>query len=399
MSHQHQDIPVAQFLGLIGLTWLIVGIAYSAPLHSAAPIWFWAVAFRLVGLLGAPVLEDDWYRYLWDGRVFAVTGNPYEKAPSAFFASTNLPPRFEFVLGQINNPDLPTIYGPVSQYAFLASYWISPGQLWPIKVILLIVDLGTMFLLSRVVRPKHLLFYAWCPLLIQETAFNAHPDILGILFMVAAVVCVIERRFMAAAIGCALAVGTKVFAILFVPLLLLRIPKKYWPLFPVALLAVYSPFVGQGSLADVAALKAFASRWEFNSTLFAVIANISGASAAKWICLFLFSIFYIYYAGRWHLNHTETIPRGDWVFGVFFLFSAVVNPWYLLWLLPFVAVFPSTPGVAALIVVTLSYVHGLNLPESGLRPYEHPLWVRWAEMVVLAAAGIAEVYVRRKPIP
>ena len=140
-------------------------------------------------------------------------------------------------------------------------------------------------------------------------------------------------------------------------------------------------------------------RWEFNSTLFAVIANISGASAAKWICLFLFSIFYIYYAGRWHLNHTETIPRGDWVFGVFFLFSAVVNPWYLLWLLPFVAVFPSTPGVAALIVVTLSYVHGLNLPESGLRPYEHPLWVRWAEMVVLAAAGIAEVYVRRKPIP
>src|SRR3954452_13601957 len=37
-----------------------------------------AVVFRLIGFLGQPIYEDDFYRYLWDGRAFALTGNPYQ---------------------------------------------------------------------------------------------------------------------------------------------------------------------------------------------------------------------------------------------------------------------------------------------------------------------------------
>ena len=110
-------------------------------------------------------------------------------------------------------------------------------------------------------------------------------------------------------------------------------------------------------------------------------------------------MFYVYYAARWHLNHTETVPRGDWVFGVFFLLSAVVNPWYLLWLLPFVAIFPSIPGVTALVVVTLSYMHGLNLPGTNLGPYEHPNWVRLVEIAAVGIAALVQVYWRRRTIP
>lgn len=75
------------------------------------------------------------------------------------------------------------------------------------------------------------------------------------------------------------------------------------------------------------------------------------------------------------------------VFGAFFLLSAVVNPWYLLWLLPFVAKNPTATGVTALVAVSLSYAHGLHLPDSNLAPYQVAAWVRPAEIgaVLLAA--------------
>jgi hypothetical protein len=66
----------------------------------------------------------------------------------------------------------------------------------------------------------------------------------------------------------------------------------------------------------------------------------------------------------------------------------VVNPWYLLWLLPFVALRPSAAGITALIAVSLAYAHGLNLGEESLGAYEHPAWVRPMEIIaVLLALG------------
>ena len=49
-------------------------------------LMFWAVVFRLCGLAGGPIYEDDFYRYLWDGYRFATTGMPYGVSPEAFFA-------------------------------------------------------------------------------------------------------------------------------------------------------------------------------------------------------------------------------------------------------------------------------------------------------------------------
>jgi hypothetical protein len=97
----------------------------------------------------------------------------------------------------------------------------------------------------------------------------------------------------------------------------------------------------------------------------------------------LFLVLYSLYAAKWKGN----VPRGDWIFGVFFLLSPVVNPWYLLWMLPFVALFPTSAGVAALVVVSVAYAHGLHLPGSELGPYDHPTWVRVVEVVTIFVAG------------
>jgi alpha-1,6-mannosyltransferase len=386
-SRGGQDVHIAGFLGIMFACWALLGLACTASNVPAGKIWLWAIVFRAIGFFGEPVLEDDWCRYLWDGAVFATIGNPYDKPPSVFFGDPNVPGNLQRLLDGINHPDVPTIYGPVCQLAFVISYLIAPGQLWPLKLILIGADLGTMALLGRLISGRKLLLYAWCPLLIKEVAFTAHPDILGIAFIVAALTVPWPRTI---AICCALAVGTKIFAAVIAGLLLLRLPKKHWITFGAVLTALYFPFLVQGSLAEFGALKTFASAWEFNSTVFGVIAIWMGTDAAKVICAIMVLIIYAIYGRRWKGG----MPHGDWLFGAFFLLSAVVNPWYLLWMLPFVAFYPSAAGIAALIVVSVAYVHGLNLPGSGLGPYDHPIWVRVVEVVTIFVAGSLQFLLR-----
>jgi hypothetical protein len=414
LSRGRQEISITAFLGIMFAAWVLLAFACTnKETISAKKIWFWAIAFRLVGFFAEPVLEDDWYRYLWDGAVFASTGNPYGKPPNLFFGDPSVLPGMQRILDGINHPDVPTIYGPVCQLMFLISYWIAPGQLWPLKVMLLVADLAGIAAVSRLIT-KHtrdtlahsdifsppetrvgwraflsaairrrcctFLLYAWCPLLVKEVAFTAHPDIVAIVLLLAAL---LVQRPRNVAILCAVAVATKAFAILIAVLLLLRLPKKHWLTFVGVLAGLYLPFWLQGNPADLAGLKAFATEWEFNSTLYGVIGIWAGAEAARLICGILFVLLYSLYAWKWKGG----IPRGDWIFGVFFLLSAVVNPWYLLWMLPFVALFPTAAGVAALIVVSVAYAHGLNLPGSDLGPYDHPAWVRVVELVTIFVAG------------
>lgn len=384
-------------LAIIALAWLALGTAWWAARHLRRvevlrALWLWGVLFRVAGFLGAPILEDDWARYLWDGREFALTGNPYGKPPAAYFGDAIVPGEFRRVLDEINHPQLPTIYGPGCQLAFVASYLIAPARLWPLKLILLSADLLVVALLLRFVSPRAVLLYAWCPLVVQETAFTAHPDVLWVLAVIAAMHALESERAARAAICCGLAVTTKIFALLLVPFFLVRLAWKYSVLAAATTIAIYLPFWLRGNTADLAGLRAMGGDWQFNATIFATIANASNGVVARVITLTAFAAIWLWLFICWQRNTIASTPRGDLVLGVFFLLSAVVNPWYLVGLAPFVALRPSAWGVAALAAVSLSYVHGLNINEPTLAPYEHPTWVRPTEagMVLLGVAlGVA----------
>ena len=136
----------------------------------------WAVVFRLCGLAGGPFFEDDFYRYLWDGYRFATTGTPYGAAPETFFVDPAVPALFQGVLDGINYPELPTIYAPVTQVVFLLGYWLQPASVTALQIILIAIDLAVVALLLRLAPARNVLLYAWCPLVIKEVAFTAHPD-------------------------------------------------------------------------------------------------------------------------------------------------------------------------------------------------------------------------------
>lgn len=397
ISYNSRNVWTFVFLMLTAwavLIWSFLKAPSGTSRVALVSLWTWAIAFRIAGLFATPVFEDDWYRYLWDGRVFAEEGNPYTQPPAAYFSDGAVPEHFQRILDNVNYPDVRTIYGPVCEYLFLVSHWMAPGQLWPLKVMLIATDLLAIFFLLRLTSVRNALLYAWCPLVIHETAFNAHPEVLGVSALIAALYLSTKGRSITVATALAIGVAARIHALLLVPLLLWQ-RKRVWPMFLGLLALLYLPFWLQGSLADLHGLRVFLEEWEFNSMAFAAFASWLGTQAAKLICGAIFAAFYVWYLRRF-VSHQplSVIPRGDWIYGAFFLMSAVINPWYLLWIVPFVALFPSATGIAACVVVSWSYIHGLNWENAGLAPYQHPWWVRPAEISAVALAFAAELWQR-----
>jgi alpha-1,6-mannosyltransferase len=395
-THNLPKIPLTLFFCVFGLAaaatlWTFWKLS-QAPDSAATVRWIvaWALLFRIIGFWGLPIYEDDFYRYLWDGRTVALGGNPYLHPPADAFGDDSVPPKFQDILDHINYPRVPTVYGPVCQAVFSLAYWIDPGELWPLKLIFLCADLLTLYLLFLLLRRKsYLVIYAWSPLLIKEISFSAHSDILAVCLMIAAIAAFTKRKPALASMLLALAAGSKVIALLFVPFLLPRKAGKdlirAWLIFAGTLLLAYAPFAVRGGI-ESQGMGVFLQQWEFNSSAFAILQWALGDKAGRLVSLSLFTLAFVWLIAK-HWGHgPEEIPPGDVLLALFLLFSPVANPWYFVALIPFVALRPSAWGLTLLTTVFLSYLTGLNLDSKTLPSFNHPVWVRPLEILPVIAA-------------
>jgi hypothetical protein len=399
-SHLQPERLVWVLLFCMGMVWFIALAAAGAVgnLSAVRPIrWILAygLLFRAIGFFGQPIFEDDFYRFLWDGRMFAVNGTPYGVAPSESFGDPALDERFESILNQVNHPQIPTLYGPVFQFVFLASYWMAPGALWALKLILIGAELGAFAVLRRWLTPAATLLWLWCPLVIQETAFSAHPDALGLVAMTGALASARVGRASFAGVLMGVAVGARPFAVLLLPFLLSSGWRRTLAGFIGAIALLHAPFL-VGNAGPWGGLGTFAMTWEFNSAAFAVLQVAFGAGPAKLIGAMIFGASYLMILRRWWPTDAEyKMPPGDLCFGLLFLVSPVINPWYLQWLVPFVAVRPRAWTITFLMMVTLSYATFQNLDPLSDLGFHHPNWVRPVEFGAIALAGLTPWIWRR----
>lgn len=359
-----------------------------------------AVLFRLIGLNSFPILEDDFYRYLWDARMTVELGSPYAIAPAEFFASESLEERFETILDGINYPDVKTVYGPTIQWVFALAYLISPGEVWPLQLLMGIADIIVILVLLQLAKPNSVLLYAWSPLVIKEFVISAHPDVLGVAFVVIALL-VIQRKQMLLAGGLlALACGVKVFAILLVPFLL-RFCWRAWLAFGLTAVLIALPFgLKQAWLPD--GLSAMGSSWLFNAPLYfladALLGSWVSISTVKISLLGALAIgsgLYLLNYLRHNKSPAHLSLRGDLLYAGLFICAPALNAWYLVWLLPFAVFRPSVWAWATSVFIFLSYASGINLDNSGLEPYEHSAWILAIEFMPLLMLFLCAPYLQQ----
>jgi alpha-1,6-mannosyltransferase len=256
---------------------------------------------RFVALFAQPLLEDDHFRYLWDGFITSTTGSPYAHPPANYFADRSVPVAMQAALNGINHPDIPTIYGPVLQLLFAVGFWIAPGALWPFKVLLFLSEtLVLVLLISRRVSPRWLLLWVLHPLLLKESAISAHPDMLIGAALLAATVTWRDGRESTAASLATLAVAMKISAIIALPFFLFtrrgRISTRALIAATLMLIACYLPFFsGDGELG---AIGAFGSQWTFNPLLFRFFALTTDDTKARFAVVLIFSLAWFVVSAR-----------------------------------------------------------------------------------------------------
>ena len=361
------------------------------------PVLLLAACVHLIALCGQPILEDDHYRYLWDAFRFANDGTPYGVAPSAFFDDARVPPVFQAILNFINYPDIPTVYGPVLQAWFLAGYAMAPGSVGALQGLNAAVSLATLLLLARCgAAPRWLLLYAISPLVLKESVITAHPDALVGLLTLAAFA-VGGRRYPWVAGGLlGLAMAGKVSVALALPFLWFRGGARAVAAAGLTLVVCYLPFLLQSG-SDLTVLSDFAHNWRFNPLLYSVLEWFAGPVAGRLLggMAIVTGAAILYWRDARAGQDRPKIPPVEYALGALLLFSPVVNPWYLLWLLPFAVLRPSRVAWTATFLLPLSYWNGTNATTLGGHAFDVPVVLTVAEIALLAVAAL---YDRVRPL-
>jgi hypothetical protein len=315
-----------------------------------------AAVWRLALVPAAPLLSDDVHRYVWEGRIQLHGGNPYafgDRPEAERWAALR-----DDVWRGVNWKDYSAIYPPLWQLAARAVVRVH-DSVAAMKLFLVGCELAFWWGLALVLRRRglpaeRLLIVAWSPLALVEIAGSGHNEAFGLLFVAGALLALDAGRTWLAAVACALAFQAKL-----VPgLLAAAWVRRFRPrdVLAAALLAalLVVPYAGAGR--DLLrSLGAYSRQWIFNETGFALLMALTGSRAlAVRAALLLLAAPALALAWR----RVEPARAGLLVIAAWLLLMPSVLPWYVLWLLPFLAVvdrrgaLPSSPAAAGAFVFT-----------------------------------------------
>ncbi len=358
-----------------------------------------SVAFRAILLWTPPVLSDDIYRYIWDGRVQAAGINPYLYPPEAPQLSHL---RDDAIYPRINRPWARTIYPPGAQWLFRVVYAARPDSLRFLKATIVAGDILAILLLMLLLRTqgspaRRAILYAWHPLAVVELAGSGHLDGVVLPFLLLALLLVQHRRPYQGGALLGVATAIKLYPALLMPALLRRHGLRLLLPFAAAIGLLYvSPVAASG-----AKVLGFLPQYlsdpgeRFNSGPggalaygLGVLLNRPGEAVVGTLILALIVVG-LRGTKTGNTGLEATIGEVLLLAGTFVTFAQTVHPWYLLWVLPLLAVRPSAPWLYLSGAIVLSY---LKYTDDALRM---PLWAALLEYLPFYLLALASTQARR----
>ncbi|MEM7136248.1 MAG: hypothetical protein AAF500_06695 [Myxococcota bacterium] len=280
-----------------------------------------------------PMLSDDVYRFVWEGRLWAHGFNPYTVPPDDSMV-TGLR---DSVWASINNKPLASIYPPLSQGLFFLIEIVGGGVVTA-KVLALGGHVASTIVVARLSpNPRAPLLIAHNPLLLSVAALDGHFDLWVGLAILLAAWGIARHRATQAAVAALVAVGLKMVGLVLAPLFL-RTPRAL-VLFALGSAAVLMPMlVFRPSNDAISGPVQFAERWQGNESLFAGIDWVVRLALAEDEAMFVARIVVITTVFAVGLvvsrRNTPAIEGARIILWATLLLSPQVHPWYLAWLLP-----------------------------------------------------------------
>ena len=382
-----------------------------------------SIIFRLIFLFSIPNLSQDFYRFIWDGRMLLNGFNPYESLPETFI-NQGLSPVFGAAelyegMGELNRSHFSN-YPPLNQLSFLIGAFLGGDSiLWTVvalKIQIVLADIGIIIygrkLLKKLgLHPNQIFWYALNPLIIIELTGNLHFEPVMLFFVVLSLYKLLQKKWILAAILLACSVSVKLIPLLIVPLFFQWFAnfnaKKIVPFLSFGAVVVvinillFLPFLTPSLISNYSdSVGLWFTNFEFNASFYYILREL-GYLFRGWNEIAIIGkilpvlvVLYILY-----LSFIRKIKTTNqffnillFAFTIYYLFSTTIHPWYLANLI-LLASFSSYryPMVWSLAVV-LSYL------AYASNPYYENLLVIGIEYLILFAFIVYEMRSKKKPI-
>lgn len=325
------------------------------------------IALRVVLLFSIPNLSDDFYRFLWDGRLAAQGIHPFAHPPAFFMENaTTLRGITPVLFQKLNSPEYHTVYPPVCQAVFWLAVKLSPesiaGGVFILKFFLFACELGTLAVLAKFGEEKALplvrvgytpgqlpdnqpvVAYALNPLILLEITGNCHFEGAMLCFLLAGILALARRRIAWAALFWALATASKLLPLLFLPIVWThlgwRAGFRFMALFAVFCVALFLPLLDPDVLTNmVGSLNLYFRQFAFNAGGYYVLRAIGKVFAPPTVdvgrtlgpILAAFVLIGVLVLAFWKRKNTIQVFHQKLLLAstLYLALATTVHPWYI----------------------------------------------------------------------
>jgi alpha-1,6-mannosyltransferase len=444
------DIVRTEYTKLITLycsVWLVFLLLLKYAKNNIKFLTAIAFLSRAIFILAIPNLSQDFYRFIWDGRLILEGLNPYLYTPESFVQAGGSFPVAQAEalyagMGELNGSHY-TNYPPINQLCFLIAALFSSssvlGSAIVFRLIIIAADFGTFFfgkkLLEKLNLPeKNIFWYILNPFIIIELTGNLHFEGVMIFFLIWSLYLLHSGKWKWAAVVFALSISVKLIPLLFLPLLFFYFKKPtvissevekshnneilkqvqnndlntrldfknligFYCIIGLTTLLLFAPFFSSEFINNYSQTVAlWFNNFEFNASMYYLAREVgyrfTGYNEIAVIGKILPALIFLFVMGlaffRRKIETKTLIVHMLFAFSFYLFLSTTVHPWYIAMLL-ILSVFTNYkfPLVWSFVVI-LSYLAYINLNKADK---SENLWIIALEYTIVYSVFIWEVFI------